>query len=350
MRPPQAGLFTAISGGGEHTCGLRSDATVACWGHNSYGQAEAPRGRFIAVAAGGWHTCALRDDRTAECWGLSDVGTPDDDSQVDSMTNTPVTIRLSEVGAPDGDNRSGSSQGACFFHSAHAPAYCWRSAGHEPDGTFSAISAGAIHTCGLRPDATIDCWGHGTAGRIDAPGEDIPLVLMPRPPGPGESVSRPDALDDEAWRLLRWGPLELDPFLCQVRPATSSFYCSVHGDVGQADPPDGTYTAVTAGGWHTCALRNDNTLACWGDNSFGQAHAPDGTHTAVAAGWAHTCALRTDDTIACWGDNTHGQTSPPPGDYTNLTAGGIHTCALRADQTITCWGAPGHVTTPPRLR
>src|SRR6266513_2521105 len=29
----------AVSASGSHTCGLRSDATIACWGDNSEGQA-----------------------------------------------------------------------------------------------------------------------------------------------------------------------------------------------------------------------------------------------------------------------------------------------------------------------
>ena len=310
------GLFTAVSGGGEHSCALRTDATVACWGHNNYGQANPPRGRFVAVAAGGWHSCALRDDYTAECWGLS------------------------KIGAHGDGTRSGNSGGACFIRSPHTT-YCWRSAGYEPDGTFSAISAGAIHTCGLRLDDTIDCWGHGAAGGIDAPGKGRPVIPLP----PTRDQLEGDSAD-ESPRSLRWTRSAYEPMLCEPRPLTTAFFCSVQGDVGQADPPGGTFSAVAAGGWHTCALRSDNTLTCWGNNTFGQADPPAGTYSAVAAGWAHTCSLRADGIIFCWGDNTHGQTSPPPGDYTNLTAGGTHTCALRADQTISCWGTRGHPQPP----
>jgi alpha-tubulin suppressor-like RCC1 family protein len=320
-----AGLFTAVSGGGEHSCGLRRDGTVACWGHNNYGQAGPPLGRFVVVASGGWHSCALRDDGTVECWGLS------------------------KVGAPGEGARSENSGGACFIRGPDTT-YCWRSAGYEPDGAFSAISAGAIHTCGLRLDGTIDCWGHGAAGRIDAPGRGRPVI--PLPPSPDQLEG--DSLE-ETPRSLRWTPAAYAPILCEPFPLTGAssvgaFFCSVQGDVGQADPPEGTYTAVAAGGWHTCALGSDSTLTCWGDNSFGQADPPEGTYTAVDAGWAHTCSLRADGAITCWGDNTHEQTSPPPGDYTDLAAGGTHTCALRADRTIVCWGTRGHPQPPDGVR
>jgi len=33
--------------GGYHTCGLRPDASAACWGFNDFGQASAPAGAFL---------------------------------------------------------------------------------------------------------------------------------------------------------------------------------------------------------------------------------------------------------------------------------------------------------------
>ena len=71
--------------------------------------------------------------------------------------------------------------------------------------------------------------------------------------------------------------------------------------MGEADAPAGTYKAITAGTDHTCALRLDNTITCWGDNQYGEANAPDGTYKAITAGANHTCALRADDGISCWG-------------------------------------------------
>ena len=48
-----AGEFAAVSAGGSHSCGLRSDHTIVCWGSNvdsvdgtHSGQADAPLGRF----------------------------------------------------------------------------------------------------------------------------------------------------------------------------------------------------------------------------------------------------------------------------------------------------------------
>src|SRR5262245_27776175 len=67
---------------------------------------------------------------------------------------------------------------------------------------------------------------------------------------------------------------------------------------------------ISAGGFHTCGVKTDGTLACWG-----QATPPGGTFTQVSAGFAHTCGVKTDGTLACWGANGDGQATPPGGTF-----------------------------------
>jgi alpha-tubulin suppressor-like RCC1 family protein len=71
----------------------------------------------------------------------------------------------------------------------------------------------------------------------------------------------------------------------------------------------------------TCAMKTTGTLWCWGVNFNGQLG--DGTTidknspvqettsatdwTAVDAGAFHTCAIKTDGTLYCWGSNFNGQ-------------------------------------------
>ena len=75
---------------------------------------------------------------------------------------------------------------------------------------------------------------------------------------------------------------------------------------------------MSAGGDHTCGVRTNGTLACWGHNVDGQATPPAGTFTgaAVAAGGDHTCGVEDDGTLACWGGNDCGQATPPAGTFT----------------------------------
>ena len=55
-------------------CGLRTDATIVCWGSNRDGQAEAPGGTFKSVSTGGSHACGVRTDATIVCWGINELG------------------------------------------------------------------------------------------------------------------------------------------------------------------------------------------------------------------------------------------------------------------------------------
>jgi hypothetical protein len=75
------------------------------------------------------------------------------------------------------------------------------------------------------------------------------------------------------------------------------------------------FTQVSAGPWaHTCALRSDGVVECWGDDTEEQAPgtrtALSGTFTQLSAGSSHTCALRGDGVVECWGDSGDGQAPP----------------------------------------
>ncbi len=124
------------------------------------------------------------------------------------------------------------------------------------------------------------------------------------------------------------------------------------------------YIRSLVSGWdHTCALRGDGTVACWGGANQGQLGT--GTLTAqssavtlpnlrrvseLAAGAQTTCALTWDREVYCWGRNDRGQvgdgtgarrTTPvkvPISGATLLAVGNSHACAA-TDSALYCWGA-----------
>ncbi len=122
---------------------------------------------------------------------------------------------------------------------------------------------------------------------------------------------------------------------------------------------------LTAGLFHTCAVRVSGEIWCWGFNTAGQLG--DGTDVSrespvrvagiddailVRGGREHTCALRHGAAISCWGSNlaeqlggattdfrsTRPATLPSLGDVVDLAAGGGHTCALTSGGEVACWG------------
>jgi len=81
----------------------------------------------------------------------------------------------------------------------------------------------------------------------------------------------------------------------------------------------GNWAQLSAGEFHSCGIRFDSTLWCWGENSLGQlgsglandqalpvAVGP-ATWSSVDAGGAHSCGIRTDQSLWCWGLNVLGQ-------------------------------------------
>ena len=163
------------------------------------------------------------------------------------------------------------AQMATFLHRADT-----RTPPSHGGGLFNAVSAGELHTCGLRASGAVECWGYSDLGRVDA--------LQ----GPFSAVSA--------------GGLHT----CALR-TDSAVECWGNDDDGQTDAPAGSFSAVSAGQWHSCALLTDGTIECWGYNDLGQTDAPAGTFNAVSAGGLHTCGLHTSGTIECWGNDDNAE-------------------------------------------
>jgi alpha-tubulin suppressor-like RCC1 family protein len=100
------------------------------------------------------------------------------------------------------------------------------------------------------------------------------------------------------------------------------------------------YSAVSAGEGFSLALKSDGSIAGWGENANGQTTPPDGNDfVAISAGGKHSLALKADGSIVGWGDDSYGQATPPAGnDYIAISAGAQHSLALKADGSIVRWG------------
>ncbi|MFT3772735.1 MAG: hypothetical protein QM820_45680 [Minicystis sp.] len=199
--------------------------------------------------------------------------------------------------------------------------------------------AGGSHTCAVLEGGAVKCWGNNGYGQL----------------GQGDTNSRGD------------GPAEMGSNLLPVSLGTGKKAVS-----------------VSVGASHSCALLNDGSVKCWGDNSWcqlglgtynnvGSSSGQMGDNlpavslgtgakaVAVSAGDSHTCALLDDGTVKCWGHNDSGQLGRGDSYSTigclpfsihgllvvalgtgrtavALSAGANHTCALLDDGSVKCWG------------
>ena len=192
-------------------------------------------------------------------------------------------------------------------------------------GVVEDVALGATHACALIAD-TVWCWGDGSQGQL----------------GTGDS-----------------------PQSMQARREPQP----VPGIEGAV--------AIAAGFAHTCAVLEDERVACWGNNDAGQIGAGDAVIAEprivwdrverplrVTAGHSHTCVLDANLRSHCWGDNSFGQlgngtnqpsTEPLTGglDLLDLSASFRHTCAVETTGDVFCWGSNGTVsseTAPPAAR
>ena len=132
----------------------------------------------------------------------------------------------------------------------------------------------------------------------------------------------------------------LDGFGAVEAVSVGGLSAQVPADVtGQPVSEPDVFGAVAAGGFHSCGLRTDGSVTCWGDNEYGQVEVPSGLFAGVSAGGhRHSCGVRTNGSVACWGWNRYGQTYAPSGAFSSVDAGYLHSCALSNGGSVRCWG------------
>jgi alpha-tubulin suppressor-like RCC1 family protein len=311
---------TDLAGGGAVNCAIQLDGSLTCWGIGVWGQLgygdleprEVPPtgpvsigGRAIAAEVLEF-SCALLDTQQVRCWGLSGHGwlghalgictdcsgepwccigddeQPSDRPPVDigaPAAALSVGINVACILTPDGRVRVwgggwpgvlGLAMGDESIGDNEAPS---AAPDVEVGGSATAVQCGGI-SCALLEGGSLTCWGRSNVGY----GVDQPIG------------------DDETPASM--GPIELP------------------GRVVQIDAFSG----------HVCAVLEGGALYCWGSNRYGQlglghqdpigddetplAAGPvdiGGPAASVRVGEQHTCAVRTDGALLCWGHNDNGQ-------------------------------------------
>lgn len=218
-------------------------------------------------------------------------------------------------------------------------AYCWGNnhSGQLGDGTgttrltpvavaggleFRHVSAGQGHTCGLTRDDRAYCWGENNLGQL----------------GDGTTTRR-------------------------HRPV------AVAGGL--------SFRQVSVGFLHSCGIDAVNHKAlCWGSNEYGRLG--DGStlkqrlkpvpvtggrsFSQLSAGWDHTCAVTPGARVFCWGNGSNGQIGDGKTyqrwtpravtgglSFTRVSAGVFHTCGETTNNLPYCpaaWHTAGAAQEP----
>jgi alpha-tubulin suppressor-like RCC1 family protein len=386
LQPFGAGIaVTGVAAGALHSCAMRSNGEVRCWGNNMNSQGSALAGQLgrntapipnnlssppsssivsvtaRAISGGGYHTCEITTTNKARCWGDNSFGqlglnilapaVGDVAGEMSTLTDSELgTRRIAQVVA--------GADYACAILGSTTPGAvkCW---GYNGDGNLGVgdtnnrgddagetgtglptlalgtgrtakwLAAGDGHTCAVLDNNTLKCWGRNDMGQE----------------GYGDFTTR------------------LSPSASTINLGTGR---TVHATVAYP---------VSAGNEHTCVILDNSQIKCWGENTDGQLGYGDTTlrtapaattinlgtgrsAKAVATGQSYTCALLDTSQITCWGRNDDGQHGygdtairlSPPTTTVNLgtgrsakalAIGGTTTCALLDNNTVKCWGYNG---------
>ncbi len=354
-----------LSAGAGHVCGMWQLGMLRCWGRSFEGQLGVAdyfgvRSRpepitpdingVLSISTGANHTCAVRHDERVYCWGANSSGQLGTNDLLDR--SIPTTVY-------------GVSEGI-------------------------ALSAGAAHTCVLQHSGSVWCWGDNHAGQVGGTGKQqvvpqrielLQSVVAIASGGATNCGLQADGL------VICWGAQigQIAPFapLSDLTDVTAvavgnRFVCALRIDgsvwcwgddkaVGSAPTPQlvqglPAIRSISAGGQHACAVDTTRRLWCWGENRYGQV-APDAARTrilepiqrseniaSVAAGFSTTCARNVAGSTSCWGDNRYGQLATADAtvvdaridgydDGFSLVAGGNFSCALLKYVSVRCWGS-----------
>jgi alpha-tubulin suppressor-like RCC1 family protein len=299
---PTLGVVVQVAAGGAHTCALLDTGSVKCWGRNEEGQlgdgAGGGVGDFSAspvdvsgltsvasISSGTGHTCAVTNTGGATCWGDNASG------QLGDGTNTEATTPVDVSGLASG---------------------------------VAAVSAGESHTCAVLTTGQVRCWGQNSFGQLgdnsnspsntpvtvcsDAACSGALAGISDVSAGGLHACARTSSGGAKCWGFNGAGQLGDNSLADRDTPVNVSGLTS-------------GVIQVSAGREHTCARTSGGGAKCWGRNTQGQvgdasntdrdepvdvSGLTSGTAT-LSAGGFHSCAVRSGAGVFCWGRNVDGQ-------------------------------------------
>ena len=381
----------SIDSGDSHTCAVDSSHSLHCWGGSANGQVgdgstsdqitlptEIPLGQnlgTLSVSSGSSYTCVVGSNDLAMCWGgqgsgALSLGTSPSEFTIPMWSyissserdwNDNGDLNIFEVGVSNDDDGDGFPNDedsdpsnptvAVSCASGSFGRFTCRQAtpGYYVSGTGNTVMTPAS------PGHYTDTFGATSQDECDV--------------GEFQRLSGQTACDDAepGYYVPGSGAYEGTP--CPAGkyndlPGQSSVDACKWAESGHSVP---VLTQITSGSSHSCAILDDGSIRCWGENSNGQlgdgsrapslepekASTPLGRKAVeISAGSYHTCSIFDDGSVRCWGSNEFGQlgdgttierTTPVSvdlggGSALGISSGESHTCAVLNDNSVKCWG------------
>ncbi len=259
--------FTQIAAASFHACGVTLAGEAKCWG----AQAAAPTGKFNQVAAGDHASCGIQLDGELVCWG--------------AKGNTQYAADLVE--------KCGSTE-----DHDECEEFSWlgmRLVMKRPTGKFKRVAVGGRHACALTLDGVAKCWAPSEEDEDEAGAREVDDIALPA----------------GNYRQITAGFLHTCG-IRKSSGSAGEVVCAggVEGQ-SEPGPSASTAVLVAAGVLNTCGVLADQSIACWGSKESGATSTPPGKFVHVAAGLHVGCALPKDGAPVCWGDRNSSAAQPP---------------------------------------
>jgi alpha-tubulin suppressor-like RCC1 family protein len=335
---------TAFAAAARHSLAILPDTSVVAWGRNDSGELGINNNTGPSTCAGVTSACAMTPVHVTDTTGSGtltgalsvDGGAPACSASIPCTSHAGHSMALLSDGTVLGwghDNSGQVGDGVALPVPALTNVDVLHPVPVVGLGTGSgivAIAAGASHSLALRSDGEVLSWGNNKSGELGTggtlPGTDASTpqsVLAASVTDPVVAIAAGDGFsvalkkDGSVWTWGNNASGQLGRDTTTGDPATPAVVTQIPAN------PTNPVIAISAGSAFVVALRKNNAVYAWGNNTSGELGnglttdsltpvsvfglGPLSGVTAIAAGSAHVIALRSSGTVLVWGHGSSGQ-------------------------------------------